>query len=393
VVIRLLARFFASWSTPAILRAGNFLGAIWFHVIRVRRGVAESAVARAFPEKSRAEVRTVVKANFQHLMISLLESVAYIAYPDARLRELIGMEGVEESVLQPRAAGKGVVAISAHIGNFEMCTDGCGLINELPMIIVARIPKGGIARAMLDAFRGRNVRMEVFEPKGSAPKVLASFRDKRSVLAFVIDQNLRRGRGIFLPFLGEIANTTTGFASLQRKGGTALCVVLMHREPDGTHRVRVKPVTPSDHPNQRVAMINDTLTMSNHIESFVRARPEQWFWVHRRWKARPEPGDLVRTNAGLERFGRGRIAAFLGDASDVEAVRWLRDAGIAVFVVGTDVEAKDVPARIADQRLDAASSLFWRTPGVLAEERTGELRDVVTGFLERTVSAQKDEPS
>lgn len=394
MIIRVLARFFASWSTPAMQRTGRGLGSIWFHAIRVRRGVAERAIARAFPEKSPREVRAVVKANFQHLMISLLESIAYVAYPDARLRQLIRMEGLEESVFEPRAAGKGVVAISAHIGNFEMCTDACGLLHELPMIIVARIPKGGAARAMLEAFRGRNFRMEVFEPKGSAPKVLASFREKRSVLAFVIDQNLRRGRGIFLPFMGGIANTTTGFASLQRKGGTALCVVLMHREPDGTHRLQVKPVTPSDHPNQRVAMINDTLTMSNHIESFVRARPEQWFWVHRRWKARPEPGDLVRTNDGLERFGRGRIAAFLGGGTpDAEAVRRLRDAGIAVYVIGADVDEKNVETVISERHLDAASSLFWRTPGIRTEERSGDLLPVVDEFLERTVSAQKDEPS
>lgn len=395
MVIRLLARFFASWSTPALLRMGGMLGAIWFHVIRVRRGVAEQAVAHAFPEKSRGEVRAVVKANFQHLTTSLLESIAYIAYPESRLRQLIRVEGVEEAMFQPRAAGKGIVGISAHIGNFEMCTDAFGLLFELPMILVARLPEGGFARAMLDAFRTRNPRMEVFEPKGSAPKVVACLREKRSVLAFVIDQNLRRGRGIFLPFMGELANTTTGFASLQRKADAALCVVQIYREPDGTHRAHAKAVTPSSHPNQRIAMINDTLVMSNHIESYVRARPEQWFWVHRRWKARPESGDLVRTNAGLERFGRGRIAAFLGGdgAPDPESVRLLRDAGIAVFVVGTDVDASGVGGVIAGQHLDAASSLFWRTPGIQAEERTGDLRAVVDEFLERTVSAQKDEPS
>lgn len=380
MVIRLLARFFASWSTPALLRAGRVLGAIWFHGIRVRRGVAERAVARAFPEKSPAQVRAIVKGNFQHLMISLLESLAYVAYPEARLRALIRMEGVEVSVVEPRRRGLGVVAISAHIGNFEMCTDACGLLYELPMIIVARLPKGGFARAMLDAFRGRNARMEVFEPKGSGPKVLESFRTKQSVLAFVIDQNLRRGRGVFVPFLGEIANTTTGFASLLRKSGSAFCVVQMYREADGTHRLRVTPVPPSDHPNMRVAMVNDTLTMSNYIQSFVREHPEQWFWVHRRWKARPESGDLVRTDAGLERFGHGRVAAILKRATPeslaapaaVEALRRLRIAGVAV-VTGD-------PA--AEGGLDLANAL-------VADAAAPDLVETVDRFLERVVSVQE----
>ena len=375
MIIRLLARFFASWSTPVVLRAGRVLGAIWFHVIRVRRGVAERAVARAFPEKTRDEVRAIVKGNFQHLMISLLESLAYVAYPEARLRQLIKMEGVEIAVVEPRSQGRGIVAISAHIGNFEMCTDACGLLYEFPMIIVARLPKGGFARAMLDAFRGRNHRMEVFEPKGSGPKVLEAFRTKQSVLAFVIDQNLRRGRGVFVPFLGEIANTTTGFASLLRKSGAGFCVVQMYRESDGTHRLHVTPVPPSDHPNMRVGMINDTLTMSNHIQSFVRAHPEQWFWVHRRWKARPEAGDLVRTDAGLERFGQGRVTAVLTNAtpqalalpSAVEAIRRLRDAGVAVVH--------------GEQSAD---------PGTLvADAASPDLVETVDRFLEKVVSVQE----
>lgn len=342
LVIRLLARFFAAWPMPVLQGFGRLLGSTWFHLVRVRRGVAERAVARAFPEKSRAEVRAIVKGNFQHLMVSLLETLAYIAMPEERLRKLIRIEGIEESISAKRDRdGVGVVVISAHIGNFEMCTDAAGLLHRFPMLLVARLPKGGFARAMLDAFRTRNPGMEVFEAKGSAPKVVERLREKRSVLAFVVDQNLRRGRGIFVPFLGELANTTTGFASLQRKAGAALCVVQMYREIDGTHVLKATPVTPSPHPSLRAAMVNDTLVMSNHIQSFVRERPEQWFWVHRRWKARPEPGDLVRTDRGLERFARGRVAAVLaGDRARLPdapaAVSRLSDAGIAVFVAGDD---------------------------------------------------------
>ena len=418
-VIRLLARFFAALPTPALIRAGKLLGAFWFHVVRVRRRVAEQAVARAFPEKSRAEVRAVVKANFQHLMVSLFESLAYVALPDEALRDRIRFEGIEESVLQPRARGLGVVAISAHIGNFEMCTDACGLLYELPMLLVARLPKGGFARAMLDAFRGRNHRMEVFEPKGSGPKVVERLQTKRSVLAFVVDQNLRRGRGIFLPFLGDIANTTTGFASLQRKAGAALCVVQMYREPGGTHRLRITPVPPSDHPHLRVAMINDTFTMSKHIESFVRERPEQWFWVHRRWKARPEPGDLVRTERGLEHFARGRVAAFIAteravaDARFPEAARLLRDAGVALFLVGRDAppavagaaEAVLLPEALGrtqtEHEVDVEGSVFAgaaagdaaaaaRAAGLRIDDAPRDLVAVTGELLDRTVGSAEE---
>lgn len=394
LLIRLLSRFLASWSTPSVLRAGRLLGSLWFHVIRVRRGVAERAVARAFPEKSAAEVRAVVKGNFQHLMTSLLESLAYVSYPESRLRELIRFEGMEESVLGPRRAGRGVVAISAHIGNFEMCTDGCGLVHELPMLMVARLPKGGFARALLDAFRSRNPRMQVFEPKGSAPRVVEALRTKQSVLAFVVDQNLRRGRGVFVPFLGELANTTTGFASLQRKADAALCVVQMYRAPDGTHRLKISPVTPSPHPNLRIAMIEDTLVMSNHIQRFVREHPEQWFWVHRRWKARPEPGDLVRADHGLERFGRGRVAAFLSDPSpDPAAVKRLEDAGVAVFRGATAATiagphgADPIGSLFAGA--DAGAREAAQTAGMRLATPSAPLLAEVDAFLEWTVRSHE----
>ena len=279
-----------------------------------------------------------------------------------------------------------------------MVTDSFGMVYRIPLVLVARLPKAGFARSMVEAFRAHNGMMEVFEPKGSAPKVIESLTTKRAALAFVIDQNIRRGRGIFVPFLGELANTTTGFASLQRKANAALCLVRMRREPDGTHELRVTPVTPSNHPNMRIAAINDTLAMSNQIESFVRERPEQWFWVHRRWKARPEPGDLVRTNSGLERFARGRIAAFLEPGTyPEEPIRLLEDAGIAVF---RDAVPERVEPLAKEHGLDLTTSLYvgtsFRTDGNIRTKGQApypdvgaELAGAVTAFLDWTVSAQE----
>jgi KDO2-lipid IV(A) lauroyltransferase len=366
---------------------GRALGSIWFYVIPIRRGVATRAVARAFPEMTAAEVRGVVLGNFQHLGCSLLESIAYVAYPEERLRDLLVYGGLQESIYVHRNAGHGVVGMSAHIGNFEMCTDGFGLLHKIPMLLVARLPKAGFAKSMLEAFRGRNPLMEVFEPKGSAPRVVEALRAKNSVLAFVIDQNIRRGRGIFIPFLGELANTTTGFSSLRRKADAGFMVVEIQRRPGGTHLVHAEPLLPSNHPNERVAAINDTLAVSNRIQAFVRERPEQWFWVHRRWKARPEPGDLVRTDAGLERFARGKIAAFIPEdraaAPDAaEAIRRLKDAGIAVFVGRTDVATREKLA--AENKLDLTSSLVLEAPGGLIA--------IADRFLEQTVTGAGDVP-
>ena len=343
LTVRLLSRALALLSTPKLLALGRALGSFWFHLIPVRRGVAIRAAARAFPEKSPREVRALVKANFQHLMTSLLESAASISWPLPRLKTLVRYEGVEECLRAPRAAGKGVIGVSAHLGNFEMGFDAFGALNEVPLVLIARVPKGGLGRELLEAARSRGGTIEVMEPKGSGPKAVEALTGRKAVLAFVIDQNLRRGRGIFVPFLGELANTTTGFASLQRRAGAFLMAVQFWRDPDGVQQARLFPIAPDDHPHPRVAIINDVLALSRKIESFVRERPEQWFWVHRRWKARPAPGDLVRQEDGLFRFGKGRVAAFLPpDAPDAPtATRLLERAGIAVHSPASSPEGVD----------------------------------------------------
>lgn len=354
MVVRLLSKLLAALPTRVLLTAGSVLGWIWYHLVPVRRRDALRAVARAFPEWTGREHRALVKANFVHLCRSLLEVLAFISYPAGRLKTLVRFEGLVEPVLAARAEGKGTVCLSAHIGSFELSMGAFHLLTGVPIVIVARVPKAGFARGVLEAVRKRTG-MLVLPPKGSLPRVVSALIEEHRIFGFVTDQNMPRKRGVFVEFLGEIASTTPGFSPIARRSGALVIAGWNERLPDGTHLGHFgPPLSLSSDPSPRVAAFNDTWRLSRMTEEWVRARPEQWFWVHRRWKVRPEHGDTVRTSRGLEVWGKGRVGVLLDRDGTVNmelgrpvlapdeltlvpgaaaGIRRLNEAGIAVLVV------------------------------------------------------------
>lgn len=352
-MLRLASRFLASLPTPVLLALGRVIGTFWFHVVPLRRGDALRAVAQAFPDRSPAEQRRIVKESFVHLARSLLEVIAFVTYPTERLRSLVRFEGLAEPVLAARAAGRGTVCLSAHIGSFELSMGAFHLLTGVPIVIVARIPKAGFARRVLEAVRDR-VGMLVLPPKGSLPRAVAALTEETRILGFVTDQNMPRKRGVFVEFFGRPACTTPGFSVIARRSGAAVVAGWNERLGDGTHLGHFGEITLSKDPDPRVAALADTWRLTQETERWIRARPEQWFWVHRRWKTQPETGDLVRTRAGLVAHGQGRVAMLL-DRDGVlnrelgrsvlapeelelvpgaaEGVRRLNEAGVAAIVI------------------------------------------------------------
>jgi len=126
--------------------------------------------------------------------------------------------------------------------------------------------------------------------KGSSGAALRLLR-RGETLAVVIDQNMRPSRGVFVDFFGEPACTTPAAAVLALRTGAPLLAVFPVRGPDGTHRVWVEgPFAPPPGTRGRSAVKALTQEVTRAVERAVRAHPDHWFWVHRRWKTRPPEG-------------------------------------------------------------------------------------------------------
>jgi KDO2-lipid IV(A) lauroyltransferase len=132
---------------------------------------------------------------------------------------------------------------------------------------------------------------ELIDKRRALPGVLSALR-REWMAAILLDQNASRREGVFVPFFDVPASTSKGLALLAFKTGAPVVPVFIHREPDGRHRVIVDPVVPLSRTGDRERdLVEATALFTRIIEAKVRRWPEQWFWVHRRWKTRPPQVD------------------------------------------------------------------------------------------------------
>jgi KDO2-lipid IV(A) lauroyltransferase len=277
-----------TWKRSLIV--GERLGDL-AHALGLRRRVAEDNLARAFPERSQAERAALLAAHYREL--------GRVAVEYARLAELAGgppervwaeVRGLEHA---QALRGRGAVLLSAHFGNFEL---GAALLSRIHSVdLVVRAMGNPGVETLLGRERARAGLVAIPVEKGIR-RVYESLRAGRWV-AFLADQDARR-HGTFLPFLGRPASTALGPARIALGAGVPLITGFVTREPDGRMRLDVEPpIVPPD-PRSPDAAIRLTALHVARLEAWVRARPEMWFWLHRRWKTAPGPAAPAAAAAG-----------------------------------------------------------------------------------------------
>lgn len=248
---------------------GAALGGLAYF-LGIRRAVALEGLARAFPEKSDGERRTLARAAYAQLGRSLFELL--LSPPEMRFE---GWELVE----QARARGHGVVVAIAHYGNFELLARASGQ-RGVAVTLIGRRLRGAFNRWLV---RRRGIR--VLPDRGSSAGAVAALR-RGEVLAIAVDQNMRPSRGVFVDFFGVPASTTPAAAVYALRAGAPLIAAFSVRGADGSHTAHVRgPFETAQRGHKAVLDLTQQLTRA--VEEAVRAHPDHWFWVHRRWKTRP----------------------------------------------------------------------------------------------------------
>jgi KDO2-lipid IV(A) lauroyltransferase len=109
------------------------------------------------------------------------------------------------------------------------------------------------------------------------------------MVGILLDQNAARREGVFVPFFGHAASTSKSLALLALRSGTPIVPAFIRREPGGTHRVSIRPPLPwpDGHRPLETAVVALTARCAEAIEVAIREAPEQWLWMHDRWRTRP----------------------------------------------------------------------------------------------------------
>jgi KDO2-lipid IV(A) lauroyltransferase len=270
----------------SVLALGRGLGRAWGALDRRHLQVAADNLRRAFPEWDEARVLATARAVYAHFGAVVLDLLWMAGRPAEELLALADLEGVEH-LQRARAAGRGVVSPSAHLGNWEI--QAAASVPKVGTVaMIARPLDNPVLDRRLNGLRTSTGNTVIYKQKALA-QVLKTIRGG-GIVAILIDQNTQAKDGIFVSFFGRPACTTTVAAALALKTGCAIVPVRCLLQKNGRYRMVYGPPVEwrgSGRREEDVAGLTQHLT--SIIEGWVRETPEQWLWLHRRWKTTPSP--------------------------------------------------------------------------------------------------------
>lgn len=288
-VLRLLSKLFCLLPERAALAFGRAVGWLWFHVFPVRRRVALRNIERAMgDELERPEQRAVIRRCLQNQALFGVEALRFPLLDREESERLVERRGYEH-MQAAIERGKGVVAVTAHVGNFDLL----GVSQALRGLPLAIIYKDIHWKAGHKFFFGQRRAAGILPilPKRSEREILKALR-KGMVVAFVIDQHMPPHRGMATEFFGMLASTTPAPVLFALRTGATLVTSHIHREGlSGKHVWEIDAQTPLEEPfeDRKANLRHNTDKLNRWLEGVVRRYPEQWLWLHKRWKVEDNP--------------------------------------------------------------------------------------------------------
>jgi Kdo2-lipid IVA lauroyltransferase/acyltransferase len=268
------------------LRSGRFLGRLLgrlaWHVARRERKKALANIALAFPEWTEGKRRATIRAMFRHMGMSLFEIAWLPNLVKERGEKTTLFEGAEE-VMAQIDAGRGVVIFTAHCGNWEWLACGTGLWGRPTSVLQRERDQPEMNRYITDLRAHAGVHSIDRGSTSSARDMMRILRHG-GILAFLVDQNLRT-ESVKVPFFGRPAPTPIGPAKLAIRTEALVSVTFTERLPDGRHVIRYLEPIQCKRGDDPVALVAHATRL---IEEQIRRVPEQWVWMHDRWKERPK---------------------------------------------------------------------------------------------------------
>jgi KDO2-lipid IV(A) lauroyltransferase len=272
------------WSWVFSFASG--LGSLAFILAVRQRRIAMDSLSTAFKGSLPAkEVRALARECFRDMAKSGVE-LLYLMDNRELIKKQMGFRG-KELLDRALAAGRGVILVSAHFGNFPLM---------LCRIALEGYNVSGIMRPMRDeriekVFYSKRTRMGIKTiysvPREACVNTTIKYLRDNEAVFLPLDQNFGTA-GVFVDFFGEKAATATGPVVFAQRTGAALLPCFAVRQPDNTHLIVFEPpVTLEEGKDAQETILLNTQKLTGIIESYIRKYPAQWGWIHRRWKSKP----------------------------------------------------------------------------------------------------------
>ncbi len=278
----LLAAGVARLPQSILLWLGRALTWLLGPAMRKRSRYARANIALCFPGLDDAQRKRLLRDNQRATVTGALELIRAWYAPSSALAGLVEIDGIEH-LRAATAAGRGVLLFGGHFTTSELCARLLQEVAAQPVHVVVRRNNHRCLEAMFD--RARRSRFAGTIAKKDVRGLLRVLSGG-GVVAYSADQNFTY-QNAFVPFFGISAATLTATPELARRGKAVVLPFWFHRDADGRYRLRIEPQW-SGWPSGDPAA--DAARYMSELEKVVRQHPEQYLWVHRRFKTRP-PGE------------------------------------------------------------------------------------------------------
>jgi KDO2-lipid IV(A) lauroyltransferase len=285
LLVLILIRFFNLLPRRTAIRLGGRLGSLGYFLFPSDRRTSIENLQLAFgSEVEPARLRRISKGSFRNVGECAVDVFRHRKLGGEGIRKLVTIEGLEYFDHAYRQ-GRGLVAVTGHVSNFELIAAFfCALGYEVS-VIGRKIYYQPLNRLLIESRQVMG--MKNIDSEASPREFIRHLREGRGI-GVLIDQDSRRYRGVFVDFFGKAAYTPVGPFIVARKTETPIVPMAIFRKPDYRYTLKVGPAVafPDTGDKER-----DTLLVvqscTNFLEKTIRAHPEQWVWMHKRWKTRP----------------------------------------------------------------------------------------------------------
>ncbi len=267
------------------LRLFSALGNLAFSLYSKERDRALSNVSLAFPDIDQMIVRAIAKGSFRSLGRNAYDAMRLSFIGGDEVLGLCSVSG-EEHLRRSYESGKGVVGLTGHIGCWELMAAYVSR-KGYKLSVIARDLRDTRLNDILVGVRLRHGTVSI--PRGAGAVAAYKELKRGKILGMLLDQDIDVD-GVMVPFFGTPAHTARGAARFAIRSGADIVPMAIHMQPDGTHRITIRPpleIPPGDLGEEwRIDEL--TASCSRALEELIRIYPQQWVWLHDRWKRHRE---------------------------------------------------------------------------------------------------------
>ena len=284
LIAKSISRFVARLPRKMALSIGVFIATVVFEFSRHERDCAYKHLAQSLEINDSLVVQRLARRIFQNMGKNLMEFMQFPRMSPQKLHQFVTFEG-KAHLDRALAQGRGAIILTAHFGNWELLAASI-VANGYALNPITRQLRSKRLDAIIRTYREKAGYSGIDRDKS----VRAALRClKRNELIGILADVDTRVNGLFVDFFGRPAYTPYSPVAIALKTGAAILPTFIIRQPDDSHRAIVEaPLTLEQSEDRQHDLVVNTQRFTKVIESYIRRYPEQWIWIHERWKTRPK---------------------------------------------------------------------------------------------------------